>query len=71
MSDVKRRLSRNKGFARGCTINTSGRSTLQSPRVTVSWPPDLLGKLSRESEAKSLPFAEIVRRRVKMGYAND
>jgi hypothetical protein len=71
MSDVKRRLSRNKGFAKGCTINTSGRSTLQSPRVTVSWPPDLLGKLSRESEALSLPFAEIVRRRVWASYQKE
>jgi hypothetical protein len=71
MSEVKRRLSRNKGFAKGSTINGWGKRSVVSPRVMVSWPEDLLGKLCRESEALSLPFAEIVRRRVRMGYAND
>lgn len=41
---------------------------MRSPRVAVSWPADLLDKLNVEAIAKGLPFAEIVRRRVKASY---
>ena len=68
MSDVKRRLSRNKGFAKGSTVNGWGKRNVVSPRVMVSWPEDLFGKIVRESEALSLPFAEIVRRRIRESY---
>ncbi len=69
MSEVKRKLTRSKGFAKGSTLNGWGNAPMISPRVSVSWPEDLLGKLTRESEAKCLPFAEIVRRRVRASYA--
>jgi hypothetical protein len=68
VSDVKRRLSRNKGFAKGSTLNGFGHRKMVSPRVSVSWPQDLLGRLCRESEAESVPFAEVVRRRVRASY---
>lgn len=39
-----------------------------SPRVAVSWPADMLDALYIEATAKGLPFAEIVRRRVRASY---
>lgn len=39
-----------------------------SPRVAISWPADVLEKLFNEATAQGLPFAEIVRRRVRASY---
>ena len=69
MNEVKRRLTRSKGFAKGSTVNGWDKRTLISPRVMVSWPEDLMGRIQRESEARCVPFAQVVRERVRAAYA--
>ncbi len=41
---------------------------MRLPRVAISWPPDLLERMRLEAAAENLPFAEIVRRRVRASY---
>jgi hypothetical protein len=40
----------------------------RSPRIAITWPHDLLVMVSDEAEALNLPFAEIVRRRIRASY---
>ena len=41
---------------------------LKSPRVSISWPPELLKKIAMEAYLSGIPFAEVVRRRMRASY---
>ncbi len=41
---------------------------VKSPRIAISWPVDLLERLCKEANKEGIPFAAIVRRRVRASY---
>ena len=41
---------------------------IKSPRVSISWPPELLKKIALEAYLAGIPFAEVVRRRMRASY---
>ncbi len=55
-------------IAKGSTVGTWASEPLKSPRVCISWPVDLLERLCKEANKEGIPFAAIVRRRVRASY---
>ncbi len=41
---------------------------VKSPRIAISWPVDLLERLCKEANKEGIPFAAVVRRRIRASY---